>query len=66
MMADYQGVNCQVFSGLFQKYCTTCHGCQTSDFRSKVITGCYTACNKSARRCLGLISMYIAFYCYSC
>ncbi len=28
MMANYQGVNCQVLSELFKKYCTSFYGCQ--------------------------------------
>ena len=54
MIADYQGINFQILTELFNKYCTSFYGSQAWDLRSKDIAGFYTAWNKAVQRCLGL------------
>ena len=50
LLANYQGVMCNILSQLFSKYCSSFYGSQLWDLRSKDINSLYKSWNRAVRR----------------
>ena len=54
LMADFKGVQYDILSQLFNKYCSSFYGSQCWDLRSGALNNLYTGWNKGVRRLLRL------------